>query len=279
MRTKTKKEIDKTRHKITRNILTVTLIGLGILLFIGTFIELPAFTILKEYQPSLHKINEAIFYSSISILCIALGLERASDLFQIDNTLNILTKSLNDIEDHLKNFKQFYFLKEYEDIYRASIKIAEKTKTKIRAIVYTNQPKAPDWWNEKIAKILKEKSDNGKPIQFDLVICVKPTDINLNFFKVGDKRFEIYEKMEISQFFHRYILVMEKLIGQDCLIIDDEHFIINFPTIQSNKTQKGILFENQSEVTKELINWYDSFAHEDVITYERLKSDFENKIK
>jgi len=269
--------IEVNKHRVIRRFLTWTILLLGIFLIIGTFLDFSAFSQLQAWRTDIHKFTEAIFYSCIGFICIVLGLERALDIGRIDNTLKIQVKILRDIENYLKSFRQFRYLEENEDIYVASIKLIEKTETKMRALIYANQPKAPEWWNEKIASILKEKSEKGKPIQFDIVICVKPSDLSIDFFKIADARFEIYTQKGVSNYFHRYIHEMKKTIGHDCLIIDDKHFIINFPTIQTNSTQKGLLFENQPVVTRELLNWYDSFVFTDFIPYDELKRDFTKK--
>ncbi len=269
--------LDETRHKTVRRILTGTILVLGVLLVIGTILDFSAFSQLKYWQETIHKFTEAIFYTCIGFICIVLGLERALDISKIDKTLKNQTDLLTNIENHLKSFNQFRYLKEYIDIYTASIGLIEKTQTKMRALIFSNQPKAPDWWNDKVASILNEKTSKKMPIQFDLVICVKPTDISEEFFKNADQRFAIYSKNNVEKYFRRYVHEVKNLVGHDCLIIDDQHFIINFPTTNTRYPQTGMLFENQNQVAKKLSSWFDEFVSKDAVAYEVLKQEYMKK--
>ena len=115
------------------------------------------------------------------------------------------------------------------------------------------------------------------PIQFDLVICVKPTDISEEFFKNADQRFAIYSKNNVEKYFRRYVHEVKNLVGHDCLIIDDQHFIINFPTTNTRYPQTGMLFENQNQVAKKLSSWFDEFVSKDAVAYEVLKQEYMKK--
>jgi hypothetical protein len=255
-----KERIEKSTHNSTRRFLTISILLLGILLVLGTILDLGAFSLFHQHQENIHKFVSIIFYSCIGLLCIIIGLERALDIGRIDKTLERQLDTLNSIDNHISQYRQYKLLENYHDIYNISLQLIEKASSNIRSVVYANSPKAPDSWNEKVAELLKSKADAGFPVQFDIVICINPEDMNDNFINSTERRFQIYKDRGADIYFHRYIQYMEKTIGQDCLIIDEKYLIISFPTILSNKTQKAIFFENQHDTVRQFINWFNSYA-------------------
>ncbi|HMG16595.1 MAG TPA: hypothetical protein VK590_14155 [Saprospiraceae bacterium] len=271
-----KKSIEKSTHSSTRRFLTLSILLLGAFLVIGTILDMGAFTIFKEYEEIVHKFISVIFYSCIGLLCIIIGLERVLDITRIDQTLNKQTDILQSIDSHISQYRQYKFIENYNDIYNSSLQLIESTTTNIRSVVYANSPKAPDSWNEKVASILKAKSDAGTPVQFDIVICINPEDINEQFIESSERRFQLYKDKGADMYFHRYIQNMERTIGLDCIIIDDKSLIVSFPTILSNTTQKALLFENQPDTIKQFINWFNSYAMFEALSYKTIVKNFMN---
>ncbi len=264
------KNIQTSRQKSVRNFLTYTIIILGILLFAGTFLDSLSLDMFEGYSKQIEQFTDALFYSCIGLLCVVIGFERVLDLSNLEHAMNRQTEILESIDDHISGFRQYKLLETYQDIYNVSIRLIEQSENHIRSVVYANSPKAPDSWNEKVADILKAKSDAGMPAQFDIVINMNPDDFNPTFMEATDKRFKIYQDRGADIYFHRYIQFMEKTIGLDCLIIDNKHLIVSFPTILSNRTQKAILFEHQDDLVEQFINWFNSYAMFEAMSYKTL---------
>ncbi|HRG68824.1 MAG TPA: hypothetical protein PLS73_08250 [Saprospiraceae bacterium] len=275
----------KFRHSATRSVLTYSIIIVGTLLLLATIIDILPIGLLAGYEELQSQVSKALFYSCLGLICMILGLERALDISRIETTLDYQNqtlekttiqieesfinqdKILNSIDKHISEFKQYKLLENYHDIYNNSLLLIEKASSNIRSVVYANSPKAPDSWNETVAGLLKSKADAGFPVQFDLIICMTHEDMNEHFISATEKRFEIYKSRGADMYFHRYIQFMEKTIGQDCLIVDDKNLIISFPTIFSNRTQKALLFENQQETVVQFINWFNSYAMFEALSF------------
>ncbi|MBK8450415.1 MAG: hypothetical protein IPL42_10475 [Saprospiraceae bacterium] len=255
-----KAQMTQTTNKSLRGLLSLSILFMGSLLLIGTILDQLGGTLFQSYEEIIHKFNEGIFYSCIGLICVVLGLERALDIARIDNTLEKQNGILESIDAHISEYRQYKLLETYHDIYNISLQLIEKTRSNIRSVVYANSPKAPDSWNERVAEILKNKHDAGFPVQFDIVICINPEDMNEQFIEATERRFQIFKNYGSDIFFHRYVQNMEKTIGYDCLILDDCHLILSFPTILSNKTQKAVFFENQVDTVSQFINWFNSYA-------------------
>ena len=270
----TKKDIRKTiedsRQKSVQNFLTYTILTLGVLLFVGTFLDSLSLDMFEAYSKQIEQFTDALFYSCIGLLCVVIGFERLLDLSKLENALHRQTEILDSIDEHISGFRQYKLLETYQDIYNVSIRLFEQSENHVRSVVYANSPKAPDSWNEKVADILKAKSDAGMPAQFDIVINMNPDDFNASFMEATDRRFKIFQDQGADIYFHRYIQFMEKTIGLDCLIVDNKHLIVSFPTILSNRTQKAILFENQEELVSQFINWFNSYAMFEAMSYKTL---------
>ncbi len=270
----TKKDIRKTiedsRQKSVQNFLTYTILTLGVLLFVGTFLDSLSLDMFEAYSKQIEQFTDALFYSCIGLLCVVIGFERLLDLSKLENALHRQTEILDSIDEHISGFRQYKLLETYQDIYNVSIRLFEQSENHVRSVVYANSPKAPDSWNEKVADILKAKSDAGMPAQFDIVINMNPDDFNASFMEATDRRFKIFQDRGADIYFHRYIQFMEKTIGLDCLIVDNKHLIVSFPTILSNRTQKAILFENQEELVSQFINWFNSYAMFEAMSYKTL---------
>lgn len=261
------------------------MIIMGFLLVLASIIECLPKEMLLGYDKLLKEFKSDLFYSCLGLICIILGLERALDFSRIEEALQSQTKVLNEISElgakysdqqfkllgsidqHVSGFRQYKLLDNFNEIYNLSLQLALKAQTNIRSVVYANSPKAPDNWNSEIAKILKSKADSGNPVQFDLVICINQDDFNEQSINQFEKRFELYREQESEKYHHRYFQFMEKTIGLDCFIVDDEYMIISFPVILSNRTQKAILLENQKETIAAFISWFNSYAMFESLSY------------
>lgn len=259
-RSQIKKKLFTTVNASLRGLLSYSILLLGILLLLGTILDQASSSIFQQYADQIHKFNEGIYYSCIGLICVVLGLERALDISRIDQALENQNEILNSIDTHISTYRQYKFIESYHEIYNLSLQLTERAKTNIRSVVYANSPKAPDSWNEKVAEILRRKSDAGVPVQFDIVICINKEDINQQFIEATERRFKIFQDQGSDIYFHRYVQFMEKTIGYDCFIIDDTDLILSFPTILSNKTQRALFFENQSDTVNQYINWFNSYA-------------------
>ena len=104
--------------------------------------------------------------------------------------------------------------------------------------------------------------------------------MNKEFYDKADARFQKFLENGVDVFFHRYIHIVKKNFGHDVLIIDNKHFVINFPTINIvNHATKGILFENQKELAEDLANWFDIFVKDGVEGLEISKKEYFKKHK
>lgn len=270
-------KIEHTQHSSVRRFLTIAVIILGILLVVGTILDLGAFTIFTQNEADserLEKFIQTIFYSALGFVCLILGLERALDMTKIDKTLAHQNKVLGSIDRHISQYRQYKLLNTYQEIFDYSINLIRECNAHVRTVVYASSPKAPDNWHNEVADILLYKAKSGKPIQYEIVFCVNPEDLTPQFFEAAEKRLECYRTNGVMNYVHFYFQFMEKTIGTDCIIIDDKHLMVTFPTILSNMTQRGFLFENQREAVTDYLNWYISYAKFEAISMKTARKQF-----
>lgn len=271
-----KSSINHARHNSIRRFITIMVFCLGVLLVIGTLLDLGAFMLFHNHHHTLEKFIEAIFYSALGFVCLIIGLERAVDLSNITNTVDRQTQTLEKIDEHLLQFRKYKLIHSYHEIYDRSILLIEKCNHHIRTVIYASSPKAPDSWNERVAEILSNKAKAGNPIEMEIIFCMNPEDLTTQFIEAMEKRLEPYKKWNSIKYVHMYFQFMEKTIGNDSFIIDEEHLLITFPTILSNITQKGFLFEHQPETVKPYVNWFNSYAKFEALSLKSAKKQIIN---
>ncbi|HEY1112420.1 MAG TPA: hypothetical protein VGE66_02630 [Chitinophagaceae bacterium] len=269
--------LSHTRRQAQRRILTIIIMGLGILLIIGNILDLGAFTFLAPWQESIHKFTQVIFFSCIGFIAIMLGLERALDLDRIDKALERQTRLLREVNTSLKSFHEFRYLESYNDIYQTSIQLIEGTHSRLRLLMYTNKPKAPDWWTERVAEIMQENMRRSNPLLFDVVVCVDEDNLSEENIASAEQRYAVFDQKGVGPFFKFHFHRMHKNVGIDCLIIDDRHLIIHFPTITYNIPQRGLLLENQPDVVREWVTWFDNFAISGSLSFPELVASFRSQ--
>lgn len=270
---------------LKRGFLTYSLIIVGILIIGASAIEYFPIGALTEHEETIKQAKIDLFYSCLGLICLVLGMERAVDVAKVQTAIEDQNKVLDQlktdlqnalggnqnllhsIDEHLSRFNQYKLLESYEEIYTTSLKLMQGAKTNIRSIVYANSPKAPDDWNQRVAKILRDKADNSTPVQFDIVICMNRDDFTAPFIERTNQRYDLYKAEGVESFFHRYLQFMERPIGFDCLIIDNHHMIMSFPLIVSNKTQKAILMMNQQDTITNFVNWFNSLVMFEAISF------------
>ena len=133
--------------------------------------------------------------------------ENVKDLLhQFDNNLQSDFDEL--IGEIPKFFPTYRFLTNNEEIYTESIPLLDKTKSRIRALIYANGPKAPVDWNNNLAKLLATRHKSKKPVQFDIVVCIKPDQIDDGFFKRTDERLKPFIDKGVIKYFHNSYHIM-----------------------------------------------------------------------
>lgn len=258
------------RDWFSRNTISLLMISIGLLLSTIAILD----TININYPSKLIP-PQQLSYIALGLICVLFGYERIIDYNNLAKSISNINQTVKNLDHRIDTLKTYNYLETHNDLYRASLPLIEETKTKIRSVVYAKSPKAPDWWLAELIRIMKLKLDHANGIEFELILCVKEKDINEDFFRIADARYEKFKESGIEKHMHRYIHKVKKHLGHDLLIIDQKHVLFNYPTLNVlDHATKGLLFKNQPVVVEDLVNWYETFIKIDAIRYEELKSDF-----
>lgn len=289
---------------LKRGVLSFCLLISGAVLVILQILRIPFLPFNIGISDSL---NTAATYFVLGLIAIALAIERAIDLYQIQESLKKQTevtdkineaisyqiqeslKKQTEVADEIKNairqLNVYESLNTKDEVYESALKLIEKAETVIRAIVFAERSKVTNAWNLKLAEILKNRDLMGKPIEFKLIICSQRKAISESLFQEARTIYNYFRERGVATKYIRYIHILEGdvgAIGPDMLIIDNGHAIINFSTLAPTsglETHKGIQFYEQAQITKNLIEWFDKHVSHGAEKFEVVCKKYMEQIK
>ena len=184
---------------------------------------------------------EGFILFTIGLICDSIAIER---FFKFEN----IEKGLNELKKMTQTMIPAVPLEGTDEIYRNAIEIIKDAESVIRATSFGKEERAPDYYFEAVAEKLKKSQEEGRPIEYRVVISSGKKN----------RRSKIFDKFGVEKWFKR--CYVETKWGLDVLIIDNKHLIIAFPEITADESlRKGILFKNKPELVNSIREWYDNY--------------------
>ncbi|HTE16909.1 MAG TPA: hypothetical protein VK689_00840 [Armatimonadota bacterium] len=191
----------------------------------------------------------SVMIGLLAFLSVLVGLLQGEQKQRLEHIQSLLERS---------SFGQFLDGKKL--IYDAAIRLCRSTNKHIRTVVTTAGPKAPDEFAEAVARTLQERRQAGSEVVFDAVIVLNPdqiTDMNL-FQRANAERFKVYEKYDVKDCVHLYVIEAKLPINFDALVVDSKHVILGFSTFKgAEKLDTGLLFENRPQLAEDMARWFE----------------------
>jgi Flp pilus assembly pilin Flp len=190
----------------------------------------------------------------ISILMVAYGVERYVNSTQLD-------QRLTNIESKLSTAVGGQFINNSNDIYVSAAKLLDEFEGRIRTIVVTTVPKAPDSFAERIAQKLKERRDKGFPIKYDVVLILSAEQVRDldKFEKATNDRISYFDQYGVADAINLNILETNTTANFDVFIVDRKSVHIGYSLSKDGrKSDNGIIYENQPQLASSLADWFDS---------------------
>ena len=168
---------------------------------------------------------EGLILFTIGLICTSITIER---FFKFEN----IEERLNELKKIIQTMIPAVLIEGADEIYRNAIEIIDDAESVIRATSFGKEERTPDYYLEAIAKKLKKSEEDGKPIEYRVVMSLEKKN----------KRSEILDEFGVEKWFKRGYV--ETKWGLDVLIIDNKHLIIAFPELTADETlRKGIRSE------------------------------------
>ena len=189
-------------------------------------------------------ITEGVILLTIGFICISITIER---LIKLEN----IEKSLNELKEWIRTIAPAEVIDGRDEIYKSALEIINEVESTIRATSFGKKEHIPDWYLEEVANKLKEKKEEGKPVEYRVVMSPHKRS----------RRSEIFEKEGVSDYLRRRYI--NTTWGLDVLIVDNKHLLIAFPEVGADESvRKGILFKNKVELVRSIKEWYDAYLWE-----------------
>jgi len=184
---------------------------------------------------------EGLILFTIGLICTSITIER---FFKFEN----IEERLNELKKIIQTMIPAVLIEGADEIYRNAIEIIDDVESVIRATSFGKEERTPDYYLEAIAKKLKKSEEEGKPIEYRVVMSLEKKN----------ERSKILDEFGVEKWFKRGYV--ETKWGLDVLIIDNKHLIIAFPELTADETlRKGILFKNKPELVNNIREWYDNY--------------------
>jgi len=188
---------------------------------------------------------------TVGFLSLGMGLERIIRFRRMD-------EQIQKIEQIIEKSSGGKHLRGSNEIYGASIRLLNEVQNQIRAIIYTNVPRAPEKWLETIIRRLKETKRSGSFARFVQVFALDINQISDEFNEKINQRIRLYEKNGVGNLVSISLVDMKSPVGFDVLILDRNHVLIGFTKFSgADQLQSAILFENQPHIADEFADWFD----------------------
>lgn len=205
-----------------------------------------------------------IILITVSILSLAIGLERYIRLRQIDNQFARL-------ENLIERSSGGRFISSFEELYSEAIRLAENTRLRLRTASMSRDVQASNAYRTSIIDLISQNEKRIRPILVDMVIA--------GDFK--NKPEEVHSSWRVGKFAQNKSVNLHAIDiswGLDILIIDTEHMIISFPAVRGmGQLKLGFVFINQPGIVREFANWYDDFLLKSAISYEEFLEKYPTK--
>lgn len=199
----------------------------------------------------------------VGMLAIALGLERAIRFKDLD-------EQLNRFEKLFASQLNCRYYEGHNEVYDIAIDLCATAQKHVRTLIIGRT--APEEWTRAISSKLRESKEVNKPIKFQATVAVNLSSINVKFIEVLEERLKIYRKDGVDHLANIRVLSLNLTLGFDLLIVDHEHVFIGIPSPADEQfLSRAIVFENQSKLASELIDWYDQVVIRSAITLDELK--------
>ncbi len=163
------------------------------------------------------------------------------------------------------------YLKGKGQIYSHALRLYESAQQRVRVLQFFGGPRPPVEYAEEAAKILKKKREFDIEVTFDAYLAIDFSKIPPNFERMNRERLGIYKKHGVLDLVSLHLLEMHYPtgFGFDIFIVDSEHAHISFSTSERlEKLQRGIAFENQGSVVRDIVEWFERAVARTAIPYE-----------
>lgn len=208
----------------------------------------------------------------VGLLAFALGLERIIRFKRSE-------QQLNRIETLLKSRQTVQHIVGHNETYQVINCLCNKANDQIRVFIEasTKEFSAPQKWPDTVARRLKKLKVQRKPARMDVIISANVQEQGQDFQKQMSKRFEVYQRHEVTQYVDRYIFDVQNFLGFDVFIIDNNAVIAFRNSNENNAVHSALLFENQKELADRLIRWFDKFIKGSAKPYNDSVSENQNQ--
>jgi len=210
----------------------------------------------------------AIVLVLVTLLCGAYGTERLFYAAQVN-------QRLVGIEDRLTRPVGGQLLKNYDQIYRSAASICKTAEKEIRTLAVASDRKSPSYFADQVVERLKQLKQMNRPARYDAVAVLdsaKVQDANSvqNLVQIIDERSQIYEKSNVGDLFHRYIIVSDRPLAFDVVLVDKRHVMYGFTSLKDGpRLDNAILFENQTDMADATADWFERTVFPLAVPYDQ----------
>jgi hypothetical protein len=229
----------------------------------GKFAEdIPAYTLIVAFLVGLAIFAHDLFDQSseantisrliaaiVGLLALSLGLERFVRFRRYDTQLDQLRGLMN------RNLGGVY-LRGVDEIYTSGARICGGVNNRIRVVVHSTTPPAPEYWVKAVAGRLRQTDEWNDPARFELIIAGELKNLPADFAEGLANRLIEYRKHGVRNLTEQisvFLLDASTPIGFDLMVVDGEQAIVGFRSNPNKKMlQRAILFEGKNEITADL---------------------------
>ena len=203
-----------------------------------------------------------IILATVSILSLAVGLERYTRFRQID-------AQIEKLENLIERSSGGRFISNYKELYAEATRLVQSAREKLRTASMSRDVDAPNEYHLAIVELLRENGKRIRPILADMVIAGDPKEIR-NSWRVK----------EFSNDSSVNLYVVDVPWSIDILVVDERHMIFAFPAVRGmGQLKLAFVFINQEQIVREFAIWYDEFLlKKRAIPYEKFLETYPDKL-
>jgi hypothetical protein len=213
----------------------------------------------------LEWINNVSSYSLllISIIVLALGLERIMTINGIETRLDMLKKEIIPTLDSvlmytksLQNTGITRVLHNNTEIFSIACQYIKDSKQEIRAVISGEILPAKEY-HDTLIDVLAKSKENETPIYNRVIITTDNIPLSETLVNRYKKNVKHYTEKGIEDLIKLYFSLASASF--DMLIIDDMHVIISYSVTEgAQDLQSGIAFINEPNIARQMAKWFDN---------------------